>query len=164
MPQLNEIRGRINQIDRELQRLLCERMDCASLVAEAKAAQAKMSEREPVIFDAAREEEILNAVNAGEHTEAVRRLYGEIIGVSRRCQYRILTESGMLSDPFAAYQQEAAVLLPVRRERLTDALRIICRYPARILRADADGVLVTAENPAELRALRVQLCKEGYLQ
>ncbi len=164
MPQLNEIRGRINRIDQELQRLLCERMDCAGLVAEAKAAQAKMSEREPAIFDAAREEEILNAVDAGAHTEAVRRLYGEIMGISRRRQYGILTESGMLSDPFGETASESGVLLPVKHERLTDALRIICRYPAKILRADADGVLVTSENPAEMSALRVQLCKEGYLK
>ena len=83
---LKEVRRRIDAIDSQLVPLFCQRMDCSREVA-------KIKEREQLpIFNAQREEEILNRVaqEAGEYGDAARMLYASIMQASRALQHGAL--------------------------------------------------------------------------
>ena len=83
---LEEVRRQIDAIDSQLIPLFCRRMDCSREVA-------KIKERENLpIFNAQREEEILNRVaqEAGEYGDAARMLYASIMQASRALQHGAL--------------------------------------------------------------------------
>jgi chorismate mutase len=161
MPQLGEVRGQINEIDRKIKPLLQQRMDCATQVALAKAQQARLAERAPVIFDGRREDEILSAVEAGEHTDSVKRLLQEIMGTSRRHQYRLLVTEGLLVDPFGGYLAGEKAVIPLQEGKTNAAMQVLSRYQIQLYRLDADSVELSAEEVLEMQALRVQLIAEG---
>lgn len=164
MPELSEIRVRINQIDGQLKPLLKERMDLAAEVAAAKEEASKQFGELPCIFVKEREDEILAAVDAGVHTKAVSHLLGEIMGISRRYQYHLLTESGSLCDTFGDYcPGEVCFLTLADGGKLTDALRIICRYQVSVWEANEKQIAVLAEDAKEMTELRVQLYREGLI-
>lgn len=164
MPNLAEIRVEINRIDAALKPLLKERMDQAEQVAAAKRESAAKSGEIPVIFVGPREEEILAAVDAGKHTEAVRILMKEIMGVSRRRQYQMLSASGVLTDRFGSYQPNTPCILPLAEGKLTAALQIVTRYAVTVVAADSENLTLIAEDAKEMQVLRTQLAAEGLLK
>lgn len=164
MPELNELRGQINRIDAELHPLLAQRMDCAGQIADAKMQTAAQTGQPPVIFAGAREAEILAAVDAGEHTDSIRRLMQEIMGISRRHQYRRMVNSGALTDPLKDYQPGTPCRLALMPGKLNDALRIICRYAVQVEQADQNALVLSCADAEEMCVLRVQLIAEGCVQ
>lgn len=82
MKDLTEIRTEIDSIDNELLELFKRRMDCSKAVAEYKEAN------NIPIFNAQREEEILNSVEqkGGEYGEYARELFKKIMELSRDLQ------------------------------------------------------------------------------
>ncbi len=157
--QLNQIRKQINEIDTVIESLLEKRMVCASLVAEAKEQSAKEQESVPVIFVKEREDEILAAVNSGEHTDAVRYLMQEIMGTSRRHQYRLLTQHGVFSESVNGSSSKvySVLILP---GKLTEALQIVCRYQVQILSVDEEKIFFYVDEVLEAQALCNQLFME----
>ena len=164
MPELSELRGQINRIDTELRPLLEQRMDCAGQIADAKMQTAAQTGEKPVIFAGAREAEILAAVDAKEHTESIRRLMQEIMGISRRHQYRRMLQNGALSDAFGAYQPGTPCRLILKPGKLNDALRIVCRYAVDVEQADQKQIILSCADAEEMCVLRTQLIAEGCVQ
>jgi chorismate mutase len=86
---IDELRLRIDAIDREMVRLLNERAGCAIALGRVK------KERGLPIYQPAREEEVLSNVRRASggplESEALRRLFERIIDESRRIE-RIATE------------------------------------------------------------------------
>ena len=91
---LGELRGRIDEIDEQIVRLYEERMDVCRGVAEYKIANGKK------VFDRAREEEKISKVKLLTHTDFTRQgieeLFEQIMSMSRKMQYQMLTESGSI--------------------------------------------------------------------
>lgn len=91
---LGELRGRIDEIDEQIVRLYEERMDVCRGVAEYKIANGKK------VFDRAREEEKISKVKSLTHTDFTRQgieeLFEQIMSMSRKMQYQMLTESGSI--------------------------------------------------------------------
>ena len=164
MRALSEIRADINRIDAALKTLLKERMDCAGEVAAAKQHTALQNHETPVIFVGPREEEILAAVDAGVHTDTLRKLMKEIMGVSRRHQYHLLQQSAALADRLGAYIPGSVCRLNLKEGTLTEALRIVLRYDVKVLQADSDTLTVTADDAGELQARCIQLFSENYMK
>ena len=164
MRELSEIRVDINRVDAAIKPLLKERMDLAGDVAAAKQHSAAENHETPVIFVGPREAEILAAVDAGVHTDALRKLMKEIMGVSRRYQYHLLLKSGALADRLGEYKPGSECTLNLKEGKLTEALRIVLRYDVQVLQADANTLTVTAEDAAEMQALRIQLFAEDHLK
>ncbi len=83
---LQEIRQEIDTIDQQLVELFVRRMNCSRQVA-----QYKYDNGLPV-FDAAREEHILDKIEAtaGEHGSRARQLYAAIMQLSRSLQHDLL--------------------------------------------------------------------------
>lgn len=94
MADLQELRKEIDRIDKEIVRLFEERMDICKNVAEYKIETGKK------VFDRQREEEKIKAVQALTGNEINRtgagELFGQIMSVSRKLQYKLLAEHGML--------------------------------------------------------------------
>lgn len=90
---LEEIRGRIDQIDKEIVALYEERMKISEEVAQFKIETGKQ------VFDKEREVIKLNSVAALASSElnkvGIRELFEDIMAVSRKIQYRILEQHGM---------------------------------------------------------------------
>lgn len=86
MRDLNEIRKEINSIDEQLVKLFVQRMNCSRDVAEYKKANGVP------ILNEGREKEILDRVYAqsGEYGVYTRRLFSEIMALSRELQESIL--------------------------------------------------------------------------
>lgn len=89
---LLELRGKLDQIDEKIVRLYEERMEICSQVADYKIATGKK------VLDRSREEEKLRAVRALTHNEfnahGVGELFEQIMSMSRKLQYRKLSEQG----------------------------------------------------------------------
>lgn len=89
---LQELRRRIDEIDRQIVSLYEQRMDISKEVAEYKIETGKK------VFDKVREEEKLRTVRALTHNEfnslGVEELFEQIMSMSRKLQYRLLTEKG----------------------------------------------------------------------
>lgn len=100
--EMEDLRLRIDAIDRKMVRLLNDRAGCAIALGRVK------KQRGLPIYQPAREEEVLGNVqrtNAGPlQSEALRRLFERIIDESRRIE-RIATDGG--GDPAA--DREAAL-------------------------------------------------------
>lgn len=96
---LNNIREHIDSIDREITRLLVERMDAVAEVAAAKKSTSK------AVRDHARERAIINRVTeqAGEtYAPYVKDLYKLIFELSRNYQAQLLSQSTPLSAQLTA--------------------------------------------------------------
>lgn len=99
MIDLLELRGQIDEIDREIVRLFEKRMDISRQVAEYKIANGKK------ILDRARELEKLENLGSLAHTDfnrhGVRELFQQIMSMSRKLQYQMLAEEGVSGNlPF----------------------------------------------------------------
>lgn len=97
MADLQELRKEIDRIDKEMVRLFEERMDICKNVAEYKIETGKK------VFDRQREEEKIKAVQELTGNEINRigagELFGQIMSVSRKLQYKLLAEHGILEKP-----------------------------------------------------------------
>lgn len=96
MVDLSVTRQKIDEIDRRILELFEERMDAASEVARYKTATGKQ------VYDREREEqklEKLEALSHGEFNErAVRELFGQIMSLSRKYQYRVMPHTDDVTD------------------------------------------------------------------
>lgn len=90
---ISESRKKIDNIDKELVKLFCERMNVAKDVAAYK------KENNMPVFDGERERALLNNIEemAGEHGDAARRLYGSLLELSKAHQKKILFGTSQLS-------------------------------------------------------------------
>lgn len=99
MADLQELRGQIDVIDREMVRLFEERMDICRQVAEYKIANGKK------VLDRSREMEKLETLGGLAHSDfnrhGVQELFQQIMSMSRKLQYQLLTEEGVSGNlPF----------------------------------------------------------------
>ncbi|MBN1892922.1 chorismate mutase [bacterium] len=90
--ELDDLREQINQIDSELVRLLCRRMELSSRIGSVK------SEKGLPVIDEARENQILSAVidcpDPNIDTQALAGLFEHIIDISRKIQVRQSRQKG----------------------------------------------------------------------
>ena len=121
---LLELRGQIDEIDRQLVELYEKRMDISRQVAEYKIETGKK------VFDKEREEQKIAAVKALAHNEfnrhGVEELFEQIMSISRKLQYRILTEHGNMAKlPFIGVEEldtkKARVVFPGAEGAYTQA-------------------------------------------
>lgn len=101
---LGELRNRIDEIDEQIVALYEERMEVCKGVAEYKIANGKK------VFDRAREDEKLQRVAALSKNEfnrhGVQELFEQIMSMSRKLQYQMLTEAGSTGRlPFIGVEQ-----------------------------------------------------------
>ncbi|HJB89888.1 MAG TPA: prephenate dehydratase [Candidatus Eisenbergiella merdigallinarum] len=101
---LNELRGQIDSIDEQIVRLYEERMDVCRQVAEYKIETGKK------IYDRVREEEKLAKAREMAHSDFTARgigeLFEQIMSMSRKLQYQLLTEKGQTGRlPFFAVDE-----------------------------------------------------------
>lgn len=121
---LLELRKEIDEIDEQIVSLYERRMDISRQVAEYKIGTGKK------VFDKEREEAKLQAVKALTHNEfnshGIEELFEQIMSMSRKLQYRLLTERGSLNKlPFIAVtsleQETARVVFPGAEGAYTQA-------------------------------------------
>lgn len=97
MRDLTEIREEIDGIDSEIVRLYEKRMKLASDVAEYKISTGKQ------VFDKAREDSKLNTLEGQAGSDftknGIRELFEQIMSMSRKKQYQLLTEHGIVEQP-----------------------------------------------------------------
>ena len=109
---LLELRGRIDEIDQQIVALYEKRMEVSEQVAKYKIETGKR------VFDKAREEEKIQKVKSLTHNDfnshGVEELFEQIMSMSRKLQYQLLTEHGGLNKlPFIAVDS-----LETRRARV----------------------------------------------
>ena len=111
---IQEIRKEINEIDRELSALFARRMECSKEVAKYKLKNGMP------IFDPEREVQILDAVekSTGEYGFYARRLYSEIMELSRSLQYDMLDSGSELKNTILSAEKD----IPYD----SDSVRIAC--------------------------------------
>lgn len=94
METLQELRGQLDEIDSQIVELYQKRMDICGKVGEYKIAAGKK------VFDKQREKEKLAAVTADVSNDFYKKglteLYEQLMSVSRKLQYQMLTEKGAL--------------------------------------------------------------------
>ena len=94
---LGQLRERIDDIDKQIVSLYEERMDVSRQVAEYKIENGKK------VFDKSREEAKLAGVRAMAHNDFNRHgiveLYEQIMAMSRKLQYQMLSENGQRGRP-----------------------------------------------------------------
>ncbi len=103
MKELSELRVQLDAIDRQIVKLYQQRLEISEGVAEYKIAHKKM------VLDRDREAEKIEAVTLLARNEfnkkAIRELFEQIMSVSRKLQYRMLSEQGRtLRLPFEAVE------------------------------------------------------------
>ncbi len=96
---LQQLRGRIDDIDAQIVALYEKRMDVCAQVAEYKIETGKK------VFDRAREEEKLRKIRAMAHNDfnaqGLGELFEQLMSMSRKLQYRLLAERGSMGNlPF----------------------------------------------------------------
>lgn len=96
---LNELRGKLDEIDAEIVKLYENRMEICKQVAEYKIETGKK------VFDRQREAEKLAKVKSLTHNEfnscGIEELFEQIMSMSRKLQYQLLAESGSIGKlPF----------------------------------------------------------------
>ena len=99
---LNEIRSRIDSADKEIIRLLEERIACSKEVAAHKRDTGKR------VYDSEREQQKLKSVGElvqnKENLPDIRKVFEQIMLDSRKIQYRELEKNGMsMLDPFDTF-------------------------------------------------------------
>ena len=91
---LNELRKEIDDIDSTIVNLFEKRMDVTRNIAEFKIASGKK------VFDRTRELEKISLVQSQTHTDfnrqGISELFAQIMSMSRRLQYQLMTEKGIL--------------------------------------------------------------------
>ncbi len=91
---LTELRQQIDQVDAQMVELFEKRMDICRQVAEYKIETGKK------VFDPVREKEKIEKVRSLAHTEFTKtgtsELFEQIMSMSRKLQYQLLTEKGSL--------------------------------------------------------------------
>lgn len=96
MKDLLEIREEIDAIDDQIVKLYEERMELAEEVAEYKILNHKP------VFDKDREKNKLDVLGAKTHSDfnrhGVRELFDQIMSMSRKKQYQLLTEHGIIQE------------------------------------------------------------------
>lgn len=94
MESLQELRGQLDEIDAQIVDLYQRRMDVCSKVGEYKIAAGRK------VFDKQRETEKLAAVTANVENEFYKKglteLYEQLMSMSRKLQYQLLTKRGAL--------------------------------------------------------------------
>lgn len=94
MESLQELRGQLDEIDAQIVELYQKRMDVCNKVGEYKVAAGRK------VFDKQREQEKLAAVAAGVTNEFYKKglteLYEQLMSMSRKLQYQLLTKKGAL--------------------------------------------------------------------
>lgn len=89
---LQECRNQLDQIDKKIVELFEQRMSICGEVAEDKIRTGKE------VYDGVREKQKLDSVEEMAHSDynriAVRELFSQMMTISRRYQYRLLTEHG----------------------------------------------------------------------
>ncbi|MBE6556308.1 MAG: bifunctional chorismate mutase/prephenate dehydratase [Ruminococcaceae bacterium] len=109
--EIQELREKIDQIDRELVSLFCERMNVAADVAEYK------REHKLPVLDASRERALLTKVaelSGEEFEEYTRTLYATLLSLSRSYQHKRLGETSPLCDAIASAVANTAPVFPER--------------------------------------------------
>lgn len=101
---LTQLRMQIDEIDSQIVKLYEERMDICSQVAQYKIENGKK------VFDKAREEEKLAKVRSMTHNDfnshGVTELFEQIMSMSRKLQYQLLTKQGQTGRlPFIAVDE-----------------------------------------------------------
>ncbi|GCA65786.1 chorismate mutase [Mediterraneibacter butyricigenes] len=104
MADLLELRDRIDEIDHEIARLYEARMGVCREVGEYKIANGSK------VFDRQREKEKISAVKTMVHGEfnkkGIGELFEQLMAMSRKLQYQLLTEKGALGKlPFIAVEE-----------------------------------------------------------
>ncbi|MCI8400585.1 MAG: bifunctional chorismate mutase/prephenate dehydratase [Lachnospiraceae bacterium] len=99
MPDLQQLREEIDQVDRQLAELFEKRQDICRLVAEYKI------ENQKKVLDRERERQKLLAVESlakkEENRHGLRDMFAQLMAASRKLQYRVLAENGQgLTLPF----------------------------------------------------------------
>jgi len=121
---LMELREQIDKIDREIVDLYEKRMDISKQVAEYKIETGKK------VFDKEREEQKIAAVKALTHNEfnahGIEELFEQIMSISRKLQYQMLTEHGSVGKlPFIGVEEldtkKARVVFPGAEGAYTQA-------------------------------------------
>lgn len=121
---LTELREQIDVIDRQLVKLYEDRMEICKNVAEYKISTGKK------VFDKEREEAKIRAVKGLTHSEfnshGVEELFEQIMSMSRKLQYQLLSESGSLGKlPFIGVdeleKEKARVVFPGAEGAYTQA-------------------------------------------
>lgn len=114
---LKEIREKIDEIDAQLLPLFVQRMQCAESVAETK-----LATNQPV-FNAQREEEILNRVSsrAKEYDCEAKMLYTTMMALSRARQHKMMHSGDALRKQVQASLSHPCDLLAIARGK-----RIAC--------------------------------------
>lgn len=91
MKDLEQLRGELDEIDRELVGLFLKRMGVSRDVARVKAAMGKN------VLDASRERQVLESraalASSAEDAQDVRELFTEIMRLSRGAQERLMKEA-----------------------------------------------------------------------
>lgn len=94
MVELTELRDKIDAIDRQIVELFEERMEICRQVAEYKIQTGKK------VFDRKREQSKLSTLEGLAHSDfnryGVRELFEQIMAMSRKLQYQLLTENGVV--------------------------------------------------------------------
>lgn len=112
---LTELRAQIDNIDRQIVELYEQRMEVSGQVAEYKIETGKK------VFDKAREEEKIQKVKSLTHNDfnsyGVEELFEQIMAMSRKLQYQMLTEKGSIGRlPFIGVdsleKEKARVVYP----------------------------------------------------
>lgn len=109
MPQLTEIRNRINRIDQDITRLFLERMEATAQVADYKRATGKP------VFDPARERANIAAASKRvppELASYASTLESVLMAASRDAQYRALGQEGTSGVALSRALQEAPSAFP----------------------------------------------------
>lgn len=104
MESLQELRGQLDEIDAQIVDLYQKRMDVCNKVGEYKVAAGRK------VFDKQREQEKLAAVTEGVTNEFYKKglteLYEQLMSMSRKLQYQLLTKKGALGRlPFIGVDQ-----------------------------------------------------------
>ncbi len=102
--ELTELRDKIDVIDEQIVKLYEERMDVCAQVAQYKIENGKK------VFDRAREEEKIRKIQGMTHNEfnrhGITELFEQIMSMSRKLQYQLLTNEGVLGKmPFIAVEE-----------------------------------------------------------
>lgn len=112
MRDLNDIRMDLDRVDKSIVELYVERMKLAEQVAEYKIAAGKQ------VYDREREQIKLNQVSSlveqGEYKSGIEELFEQIMSISRKRQYHLLAEHGILGTPNFAKVDE----LPLENARI----------------------------------------------
>ncbi len=102
--ELSELRKQIDAIDEQIVRLYEERMGISAQVAQYKIENGRK------VFDRVREEEKITKIRSMTHNDfnrhGITELFEQIMSMSRKLQYQLLTKEGVLGKmPFIAVQE-----------------------------------------------------------